>query len=162
MRKFSIIVFAFTLLATSNSFFAQAKDCGCKTALKDDIPLGGNVVIVERAGTVKQIRGVTRFDVDGKTFEDVVVEVFKISKSEEKNLADNAWKVVENKKRKTACVTNKNGKFCFKGLPKGTYVLRVGTRTRNVEYFNYVHIIVKVNPKVGKGKEIKVGLSVAT
>jgi hypothetical protein len=161
MKKFLIIIL-FTIFAASITIFAQAKDCGCRNALNNDIPLGGNEIITENVGTVKQVRGVTRFLVSGKNFEDVVVEVFNISKNEEKNLVNDAWKIVENKKRKVACITGKSGKFCFKTLPKGAYVLRVGTRTRKVEYFNYVHVIVKVNPKSKQNKKIKVDLKLAT
>ncbi|MCY7377521.1 MAG: hypothetical protein LH472_16305, partial [Pyrinomonadaceae bacterium] len=161
MKKSLIVAFAFIIFTTPVHLFAQIKNCSCRTALKDDVPLGGNQIIIEKAGTVNQIRGITTFWINNKTFEDVVIEVFAISKKEDKNLTDYAWKVVENKKRKVACIRGKNGKFCFKDLLKGTYVLRIGTRTRKIEYFNYVHVIVKLNPKSGKNKEIKVGLTVA-
>ncbi|MDQ6788014.1 MAG: hypothetical protein M3033_14510 [Acidobacteriota bacterium] len=161
MRKFSIIAFTFLIFTFISSAFAQNENCSCNSASENDKPLGGNHVTVQNEGKVKQIRGITTFFIDDKIFKDVVVEVFEITKEEEKNISDNAWRIVENKQRKIGCITGDDGKFCFKNLQRGTYVLRIGTRTRDVEYFNSVYVVVKLNPRSGKNKEIKVGLTVA-
>lgn len=157
--RFLSIIFIFLLFTFGVS--AQEKNSNCRTATEVEIPLGGNHIITQNAGKVKQIKGTTTFWIDGKVFEDVVVEVYAVNKTEERDFTEKTWKIADNKKREVACVTGKNGKFQFSNLQKGLYILRIGTRTREVEYFNHVFVIVNLDPKNGKNKEINAALEVA-
>ncbi len=160
-KKCSAFWVVFLLILATISMLAQTEDCACISASAKDVPLGGNILEIDLAGTVKQIKGKAKITTNVNGSGDIVVEIFSISKAEEKNLENDAWKIVENKKRKTACVTGEDGKFCFKNLKNGTYVLKIGTRTRDVEYFNKRYVIVKLNDKNGEDKEIDVELSLA-
>ncbi|HRH44732.1 MAG TPA: hypothetical protein PKY82_24050 [Pyrinomonadaceae bacterium] len=163
MKIFQLAIgFMFLLFAFDSLSLAQKNNCDCNLASEKDVPLGGNMVITENAGKIKQIKGLITYGSNEQRFEDVVVEVFEVTKEEKQNIKENAWRIADKKPRKIACITGKTGQFCFKNLLKGVYVLRIGTRTRLVEYFNYFFVIVELDTKEGKNKDIKVVLELAT
>ena len=92
------------LLIVAAKFSALARDSvyKCKSASESGVPLGGNQIIIQTAGTIRQIEGRTYFMLNGNVFQDAVVEVFKIKADENKDLEENAWRAVKNKKRRTA------------------------------------------------------------
>jgi hypothetical protein len=132
------------------STFSQRTGCVCKPVAPEQVPLGGNETITQTVPKpVKSVHGVVLFWVNEKPVDKAIVEVFDYP---------------VRRKRRAACMTGADGKFCFARLPAGMYELRVGTSNRNVDYFNYVFVRVTVSPKTRKAsnKEIRVELTAAT
>lgn len=154
MRRFSIAIFAFSLFTFTFNAFAQKQHCDCLFTSKNDVPSMGNVIVVINEGKVKQIKGTVAY-ASGELMDNAVIEVFQVSKNEVVD-DENAYKITENKKRKTACKTNRSGKFCFKDLPKGIYVLKIGLDTLKDRIgTNGIYFIVEVDSKNGEKHEIE-------
>jgi hypothetical protein len=126
---------SFLVLAILILFGAQSSDrkCSCQAALESDQPHGANELIEYSAKTVKRIQG-TVLDPNGAPINEAVVEVYKYSGGE---------KIFGSKERQAACLMDRNGSFCFTGLPSGRYLLRIGTR--KPEGFNEVFVKVKLD-----------------
>jgi hypothetical protein len=102
-----------------------ARPCSCQKALEHDLPHGANEDIEYSDRTVKRIQGRVVFH-DESPVEDVVVEVYQITR-EDKTLRPR--EIVRRRERRAACVTQKDGRFCFADLPSGRYLVRAGTRS---------------------------------
>jgi len=94
---------------------------------------GANELIEYSAKTVRRIQGMV-LDSNGAPVNEAVVEVYKYSGGE---------RTFGSKERQAACLTDRNGSFCFTGLPSGLYLLRIGTRRS--EGFNEVYVKVKLD-----------------
>lgn len=102
-------------------------------------------------GRVKAVRGIVLYP-NGEVMEDAVVEVFECPLKV--NAANYTYKDVErvtNVKRKTACRTAKNGRFCFNNLRPGKYLLRIGHQYDG--QISAVHVIVVVDPNARRGSK---------
>ena len=71
------------------------------------------------------------------------------------------YDIAQDKKRKTACGTAKNGKFCFKNLPEGMYILRIGSNRLVNSGMNEIYYVVEVDRKNGKNYEIEAFINAA-
>jgi hypothetical protein len=121
------------LLLSSLGILASRPSCQCRPASEEDIPHGANERITYTERTVREIHGTIIYRT-GEPVKDVVVEVF------DANGADNN---LEQQKRRVACVTGEDGKFCFADLPSGKYVLWAGTR--ELDGMNDIHMRVNVD-----------------
>ena len=115
--------------------------CSCRTALERDVPHGANELVEYAEKTVKRVAGrVANWD-DGPPAEDVVVEIYEITPAD-RNLRP--YEIVRRSERKTACITSKDGSFCFPHLPSGRYLVRAGNLSANGG-MNEVFMMVKVD-----------------
>jgi hypothetical protein len=125
------------------ALFAGPSDrfCLCRTALEDDVPHGANEDIEYTKKTVKTVSGKVTYRYDDKSVGDVVVEIYDVS-DDNKNLTNR--QIIDRNARRTACVTESDGSFCFPGLPSGRYVIRAGTRS-SAGGINDVHMRVTLD-----------------
>lgn len=113
--------------------------CLCQPASEEDVPQGANESIEYSEQTLKSIYGKVLFPTD-EPVEEAVVEVYDYTDADKKL---DSYHLVRSKDRRTACLTDKDGSFCFTGLPSGRYLLRAGTRTRGG--MNEVYVKVKLD-----------------
>jgi hypothetical protein len=143
------------ILVFSGSIHPQV--CNCISASADDkTRQGGNEIIaLVESKTYKSIQGKV-FDINGEELEGVLVEVF-----------DKAGWIKENKnsppddqKRLYACITGKDGSFCFPKFEKGDYEVRFSKDVR----WNPTYMFLQVNPDDSKASEklIELYLTVGT
>jgi hypothetical protein len=138
-----ILFLAFSMLFSFQGT-NQSKNCYCRKAW-DQSPKLGNIFTTMNGGRVKAIRGVVSYP-NGEVMEDAVVEVFK--SPPKLNPDSYTYEDVERitrGDRKAACRTPRNGRFCFKHLRAGKYLLRVGHLYD--AQFSAVHVILILNPK---------------
>ena len=173
MKTHTIIIFIFLMFISP--VFAQEQRCSCLSASKKDVPSQGNVLVILNGGKVKQVKGVVSWGNGKGVMENSVIEVFKVSESEiDKKVSYNGYSndpdiardqkiydIAQDKKRKTACRTGKNGKFCFKNLPKGMYILRLGLNRSVNSGMNEIYYVVEVDRKNGKNHEIEAFINAA-
>jgi uncharacterized GH25 family protein len=129
--------------------------------LEIDSPHGANQEIEVTAGTVKEIRGRV-IDPNGEPFNEVVVELYDYADADQKL---GASALVETKDRRAACLTDKNGYFCFTNLKSGRYALRAGTR--DVDGMNELFVKVRLERRwwirwLRSGKDIELMLQPGT
>ena len=116
-----------------------ARPCSCQKALAHDLPHGANEDIEYSERTVKGIQGRVVYFHDASPAEDVVVEVYQITR-EDKKLTPR--EIVLHRERRAACVTSKDGRFCFADLPSGRYLVRAGPRSASA---GMNEVFMKVN-----------------
>ena len=110
-------------------------------------------------GVFKTIHG--KLDIPLAEFnDDVLVEVFDqpdylICEWLEKNPNNCTTTPPDKQRRIAACVTRKDGTFCFSNLPPGKYELRL---SKGAEW-SPTHVLVKVDPQRGSSKPIEVRLN---
>lgn len=143
------------LIIVSTFGTGPKKSCSCEPATADDHPHGANEVIQYNAGSMRRIRGKVTLP-DGEPVSSGVVEVYKYS-GRDKNVP---LYQRDDRKRRTACLTNKNGEFCFPGLPAGKYFLKVGTRGN--AGMNEVYIIVNLAPNLRSKRRLDISLPPGT
>lgn len=122
------------LILTSVISFPAKSDCPCRPALESDHPHGANETIEYSVGTVKRIQGRVTLP-NGEPVSEAVVEVY-----EYRGNARNKFPFEMAETRKTACLSDENGNFCFADLPPGWYVLKVGTRATAGINESYVRV----------------------
>jgi protocatechuate 3,4-dioxygenase beta subunit len=120
VRAFSFVL----LLLVFGGVPSQKDKCQCQSALEDDYPHGANEEIEIKGGTVKSIHGKVSYPT-GDPVAEGVVEVYNYENAD-RNLPP--YELARAKERLAACLTDKDGRYCFAGLPSGKYVLRAGTR----------------------------------
>ena len=133
------------------------QDCKCViTTSEDSTRHGGNqlVTFVEKR-TFEELNGIV-LDVNGTALEGVLVELF----DQPEWIKNDGTPRPTNQKRLHACVTAKDGRFCFPKLAKGNYELRV---SRDAGW-NPSFIFVRIDPKASRArkKPIEVLLTVGT
>ena len=150
---------SFTLAQTvvnSNSIKNKPR-CKCTPAKANETPVGANEIVEINGGKVKQLKGYVT-DLNGDYINGVIVEVFDYKNADkDKSL----YNIANSRKRRAACWVSKDGRFCFSNLPRGDYLLRVGTIGGG---FNYGLVKVTLSPKEkdSSDKEIEILLTVGT
>jgi len=137
--------------------------CTCQKAGEHDLPHGANEDIEYPEVTIKSIKGRVVYGHDGSRADDVVVEVYEIEPADKKL---KAREIVMRRDRRVACVTSKDGSFCFVDLRSGSYLVRAGTASANAG-MNEVYIKVNVDRRwwsrwLRSGKEIPLELTLGT
>lgn len=119
----------------------STRRCTCQTAREHEQPHGANVYVEYSEKTVKSITGRVVYYHDASPAHDVVVEVYEITPEDKKR---NLREIALQRERRAACVTSKDGSFCFVDLPSGRYAVRAGTNSANAG-MNEVYIKVNLD-----------------
>ena len=156
-----LLLFGIMFLVVAPSPFDRR--CSCQEALEHDLPHGANELIEYSEKTVKSVSGRVAYFHDDSAAEDVVVEIYEITPADAKL---NTLQLVQQRTRKFACITSKDGSFCFPHLPAGRYLVRAGTRSRHAG-MNEVYMRVKVDRRwwsrlFRPNKKIKLSLTLVT
>lgn len=174
MRK--ILILTFLILIFLLNFTAKGQKCHCLSASKIDVPSQGNQMMISSEGKVKQVKGTVEWAYNLEPMENAVIEVFKTSEEEITKLTSyngysddpdiardqKIYQIARDKKRKTACRTAKNGRFCFRNLSKGLYILRIGlNRSADKSGMNEVYYVVEIDRKNGQNHEIEAAIYAA-
>lgn len=129
--------------------------CQCKKISRAETTHhGGNLwLVTQQEGSFEFIGGKVT-DLSGEVIEDALVEVFDqpdylLCEFLPGNPNNCSVRAPETQRRKAACVTGKDGSFCFKKLPAGKYELRV---SKSVDW-NVVHFVVVIAPKNKNAKK---------
>ena len=152
-----------SIIIVAISAGSSSRLCSCQKALEDDLPHGANIDIEYSEKTVKKIKGRVVYYYDDEPAEDVVVEIYDVI-DEDKALMSRD--IAIRRERRAACVTAKDGSFCFPDLPSGRYVLRAGARSSSAG-MNEVYMKVTVDRRwwsswFRSGKGITLGLTPGT
>jgi Carboxypeptidase regulatory-like domain len=145
----SALLFFFIGLACS-SLLAE---CTCKHAPKSDTTRwGGNMSIeINQQAPLRTVHG--RVARDDEPVEGALVEVF-----EDNGQLPGSRDSKPAPKRIAACISAKDGKFCFKGLRSGKYEIRSSVDSG----WNVTHVLVTVDAKKGTDVELSVAMSLGT
>lgn len=138
-----------------------AQRCTCLKAGEQDLPHGANMHIEYPEKTVKSIKGRIVFAHEQGPADDVVVEVYEIPPRDKKL---QSHEIVSQHQRRAACITSKDGSFCFDDLPSGRYLIKAGTRSRHAGW-NEVYARVKIDRswwRLRSGGEIELELHLGT
>jgi hypothetical protein len=142
----------FILLASST----LQGDCKCAHPVQGETThWGGNEAVVEvEDAPLKQLQGIVKAE-DGSPVSNALVEVFTHPEYLLSNLP-NAWHDHPEQQRVGACLTSKDGKFCFRHLPAAAYELRSSVSSG----WDVTHVHVTVDPQKGKAKKIVVPMQI--
>src|SRR6185503_5669582 len=110
-------------------------------ALEDDLPHGANEDIEYTEKTLKTIKGRVVYYNNDEPAADIVVEIYNVTEAD-KNLRPR--EIALRGDRRAACVTAKDGTFCFTDLVSGRYVIRAGARSSSAG-MNEVYMKVTVD-----------------
>jgi hypothetical protein len=116
---------------------SSGKGCKCASATGETTRWGGNeIIVVKPGGTYGFISGKVRMMIAEEPMEDALVEVFDKPDyllcdwtPEAGNPNKCSTDPPADQRRIAACVTGKDGKFCFDNIPSGKYELRVSKAT---------------------------------
>ena len=118
-------ILAILIILFASGTSSWSSNCRCRVA-SDEHPVLGNVAARANGGTVRVVRGKVVYP-NGKPVNDAIVEVFdNFLRTADWQTGD--YSQIENRQRKLACLTNRNGMFCIPRLPPGRYLLRIGMR----------------------------------
>jgi Carboxypeptidase regulatory-like domain len=139
----------------------QTSNCNCHVALESDTPKSANESVEYRVKDVRRIRGRVLYP-NGEPVNEAVVEIYEHS-GQDKNAR--SWEITASRTRRIACLTDRDGYYCFAGLPSGRYVLRIGTRRS--EGINKAYIKLRLDRSwwrswLRPGKTVEVRLSLGT
>jgi hypothetical protein len=147
-----LLIGVFILMSLGLSSLSDT-NCQCTLAKPEETTRwGGNRLIAyEPVKIYKSIRGEV-VDIHDVKLWDVLVEVFDrpeylLCQHESPDPSNCTWEPPDDQRRIAACVTGKDGKFCFENIPPGKYELRV---SRGVEW-NVARIHVEVTDHKSKG-----------
>jgi hypothetical protein len=153
--KIAIYLPSLALVLISPVNIMATDDCKCVSAAPSETTRwGGNreMVVIEEQETYRAMRGEV-IDWSGAKIPNVLVEVFD---HPEGLLLDYPQrKEAQLKQRRiAACKTGAAGRFCFSGLPKGTYELRCSIGSG----WDVTHFYVQIGKIPGKAtkRELKV------
>jgi hypothetical protein len=147
-----ITIFCSVLLSiVALAILAEAQ---CRKADYSDVPHGANEFILSREQMSGRIYGTVflpnyLIESGREAAENTVVEIYNYSVDDSKDSYWEVQQVLQNQKR-VACLTEKDGKFSFKNLKAGNYLLRIGTG--DPKALNEVYIVVTLTPAKGKSK----------
>ena len=152
-----------SIIIVAISAGSSSRLCSCQKALEDDRPHGANEDTEYSEKTLKSIKGRVVYYHNDEPADDVVVEVYSVAETD-KNLRPR--EIALRRERRAACVTAKDGSFCFPDLPSGRYVLRAGARSSSAG-MNEVYMKVTVDRRwwgnwFRSGKGIELGLTPGT
>ena len=153
------------MVAIATSFGLSAAvtkpGCECKSVGSSAVTRsGGNEWVAYRQkGVFKTIRGQLDMPLP-ELNDDVLVEVFDqpdylVCEWRDKNPNNCTTTPPDNQRRIAACVTGKDGTFCFSNLPAGKYEVRL---SKGIEW-SPTHVLVQVDPKGGSSTPIEVRLN---
>jgi len=125
---------------------AFCRDCGWKTSAE---PGEGTIFATMSGGTMKFIRGRVYYP-DGTPAKNIVVEVYRnrLGKVSIEDVSYKQVKTIISRERIAARLILKGGRFCFRNLPAGKYLLRIGSR--DDPQFSAMNVFVTVAPKSQK------------
>ena len=129
--------------------------CQCKKASQSEATRGGgNMWLTTQEEGVFHIIGGKVTDANGEAIEDALVEVFDkpdylLCEYLPNNPTNCSVDPPKTQRRKAACLTGKDGSFCFKKLSAGRYELRV---SKSINW-NVMHSVVQVDPKKKDAKK---------
>src|SRR6185295_421630 len=109
------------------------------------------------------IQGRVAYQHNDSPVADAVVEIYQITPEDEKL---SAREIIRRRERLAACVTAKDGRFCFSELPSGNYVVRAGTSSANAG-MNDIYLKVRLDRRwwtrwFRSGRDITLGLTPGT
>ena len=137
-------IFAILMLLIPLAAPLPSSKCQCRK-VKDETPVLGTVFVAMNGGRVRKLQGVVLYP-NGDIMKDAIVEVFENrSKADDENISPAEVSLSTNRKRKAACMTGEDGRFCFSNLPPGRYLLRVGHR--NDGQFSAIRVVVTLDPR---------------
>jgi hypothetical protein len=133
-------------------------DCKCaQPDKKETTRWGGNeVVVIVEETSVKRLQGTVKGP-DGTPIAEALVEIFTHPEFLLSDLPNSNSQRPE-QQRVAACVTEKDGKFCFRRVPPGTYELRSSISTG----WDVTKVHLTVDPKKGKAKKVIVTMHLGT
>jgi len=133
-------------------------ECQCIHPNKEETThWGGNeMVVFAEKNPRKQLRGLVQMP-NGQPVEGALVEVFTHPEYLRSDLP-NATRDRSEQRRVAACRTGVRGRFCFRGLAKGTYELRSSIDSG----WDVTHIHVMVDPQKGVSENLKVMMKLGT
>ena len=139
------------------STFSSSSNCSCIKTVSET-PKLGTVFSMMNGKRVKELRGVVLYP-NGEVMSDAVVEVYENRLPvSDGNLSYEDVKRITSVATKAACITAKDGRFCFKYFRPGRYLLRIGHRYDS--QFSAMHVI---NPsgRPSSKSELRVELQIS-
>jgi hypothetical protein len=139
----------------SLSISCLAQECVFPSASTDESTRAGANMLVTNVEkkSVRVLSGLVE-DANGKPISGALIEVF----DNPSWIINDAWWPEGNQKRMIGCETTEAGLFTIKGLEKGAYEIRVSVGPG----YNVSHVYVRVDPKRGKRKSLRVTVEVGT
>lgn len=140
------------------------KKCDCRAVTANETTrVGGNESVVYKESRIhRRVQGVVRMPLN-ELQEDVLVEVFDnpdylLCPFLPNNPNRCTMKPSGDQRRLAACITGKNGEFCFDDLPAGNYELRVSKD----QGWNPTYVYLTIDPQNPKStnKPIEVPLQI--
>ena len=158
MRKFAFAI----VLSCSFAIAAMAGDCGKKTT---ETPANSSTVDAEDGGDVKALRGRFLYP-DGTEAEFIIVELYRNELSIPVTQLTYVQVAEIMKGGRVAVIdTDTRGRFCFKNLKPGNYMLRAnvsGKRT-DLSMYSTMEVFVTLAPKKGsaaRNVEVTFGMAI--
>jgi len=145
-----LAITTFIIICLVNNLGAQ--DCKCIAAKRSETTRQGyfaDIIVIEKK-PFKQIRGVVHFPSTDASLDGALVEVF--TRPEYLLKSKYPENVSRNQKRMAACWTGADGKFYFKGVPKGAYELRFSKDGG----WSITHVYIVINPNSRRSTNAKI------
>jgi len=136
---------AATILLFSFAYPPKPQECKCRVAESWTTTHKGyfESTLVEPATQYKRLAGIVYLD--DTPVEDVLVELFPYTKQPSAE-----------RKRLTACITGADGRYCFAGIAKGRYEIRVSKDGG----FEITYVSVYLDPNNRKASDSELGISI--
>jgi hypothetical protein len=149
--------FLLTCIVCVISVTAFCHDCGKKTL--DTPQFSANSVEIN-LGRVQSIEGQVFFP-DGTIAKDIIIEVHRININSIPETITNEFIDSMQTEKVTARYIRNGGKFCFKQLEVGNYLLRIGTKQRKEFSLTNVFVTLSPNDSNALRKPLIIDLSLA-
>jgi len=112
------------MMLVNSSFHFQQSSCGCSPPIREQkTSWGKDWVIITESENLKLLQGKAVSTREDATLANVLVEVY-----DQPDILLLDWKErsarISEQHRIAACVTGKDGRFCFRKIPPGKYELR--------------------------------------
>jgi hypothetical protein len=158
------LVLAALILASLGFVSSGGQACRCTSAPEETTRWGGNEFdVYNEGGIYKTIEGSVRLNSSSSEsdLEGILVEVFDkpdwlLCDVRPNNPNHCTTRPPSDQRRVAACTTRRGGEFCFKGLPAGSYELRISKDGQ----WSPAHVYLVVDPKAAEAtnKPLKVEL----